>query len=120
MFTKKHIGFCFNPLIYSFAFLPFFPVEDLIFCYLMDDRQVYLSIDDPQDIRAPLGGSVTIPCRLSWNDAFGRVWRGPIPSIEVQWIIDGFGYQLDLLSESFEGRYQVTGEQENGESHENI
>ncbi len=86
----------------------------------MDDRQVYLSNDNPQDIRAPLGGSVTIPCRLSWNDAFGRAWRGPIPSVEVQWIIDGFGYQLDLLSESFEGRYQVTGDHENGEWHVNI
>ncbi len=107
------------------AYLQFFPsypflVEDLIFCYFMDDRQVYLSIVDPKDIDAALGGPVTIPCRLSWNDAFGRAWRGPIPSVEVQWIKDGFGYQLHLLSESFEGRYQVTGDQENGESHIHI
>ncbi len=81
---------------------------------------MYLSIVDSQDIRAPLGGSVTIPCRLSWNDAFGRAWRGPTPSVKVHWIIDGFGYQLDLLSESFEGRYQVTGDQESGTSHVNI
>lgn len=78
-------------------------------------RELYLTIENITDVYAPFGGSAMIPCRLSWDDAFGIPWFGPTPPVELQWIIDGFGYHLDSLKESFGGRYSIRQEGKSGQ-----
>ncbi|KAL5110381.1 hypothetical protein TcWFU_005309 [Taenia crassiceps] len=75
----------------------------------LDHHQPFLYVTDPQDTRAPLGGSVQLSCRLFWKDAFGNNWKDYTPPVRVQWIINGFGYQIDLLEASYRNRLMVVG-----------
>ncbi|KAL5964549.1 hypothetical protein TSMEX_007728 [Taenia solium] len=80
----------------------------------LDHQQPFLYVTDPQNIRAPLGGSVQLSCRLFWKDAFGNSWKGYTPPVRVQWIINGFGYQVDLLQASYQSRLTVVGNPSDG------
>ncbi|VDK37607.1 unnamed protein product [Taenia asiatica] len=80
----------------------------------LDHQQPFLYVTDPQNTRAPLGGSVRLSCRLFWRDAFGNSWKGYTPPVRVQWIINGFGYQVDLLEASHQSRLTVVGNPSDG------
>ncbi|VDM22586.1 unnamed protein product [Hydatigera taeniaeformis] len=81
----------------------------------LDHHQPFLYVTDPQHTRAPLGGSARLACRLLWKDAFGNTWKGRTPPVQVQWIINGFGYEMDTLEASFRSRLTVVGNRSNGE-----
>ncbi|KAM7538215.1 hypothetical protein Aperf_G00000079025 [Anoplocephala perfoliata] len=76
--------------------------------------QPFLYIDDPQNIHARLGSRAQLSCRLFWKDAFGRAWIGKTPKVLVQWIINGFGFPVDMLESSFLGRLVVLKNQSQG------
>uniref|UniRef100_A0A5K3FCA6 Ig-like domain-containing protein n=2 Tax=Mesocestoides corti TaxID=53468 RepID=A0A5K3FCA6_MESCO len=74
---------------------------------LVSQQQAFLYVSDPQGTRATIGSTTTLACRVGWRDALGRAWNGPTPPVQVQWIINGFGYRSDLLSSSFQGRVEL-------------
>ena len=84
-----------------------------------EQNQPFLYIMDPQSTRAKIGGRVEFHCQLSWKDALGNVWNGYIPPVQVQWIINGFGYHLDSLEAGFHRRLRVDGNTRDGKSDSN-
>ncbi|VDD82586.1 unnamed protein product [Mesocestoides corti] len=82
-------------------------VGPLLKSNLVSQQQAFLYVSDPQGTRATIGSTTTLACRVGWRDALGRAWNGPTPPVQVQWIINGFGYRSDLLSSSFQGRVEL-------------
>lgn len=70
-------------------------------------NQPFLYITDPQNTRAKIGGRARLHCQLAWKDALGNIWNGFIPPIQIQWIINGFGYHIDSLEADFHRRLTV-------------
>ncbi|KAM3184994.1 hypothetical protein ACTXT7_007271 [Hymenolepis weldensis] len=81
----------------------------------MDYYKPFLSIGDPPNTRVRLGGQARLSCQLAWKDAFGQPWIGDTPKIQIQWIINGFGFTIDIISFSFHGRLTVVKDTAKGE-----
>lgn len=91
----------------------------LLYFQLTAASNEVLRLQSPRNTSVQAGGTARLKCALLIaKSQIGRSeerltfvpWRNlPTQQISVQWTIDGFGYTLETLLDSFSGRYIMPG-----------